>query len=292
MTAPQPFSLKIFVADGDPDGLRLIERSNWIGKAVVFPRAIYTRVRSRTEFQQTGVYLLVGPRINGDGDMIYIGEGDPVGPRLEGHYAKKDFWTHAVFFVAGPDQLNKAHVQYIEAQLVARALRSKRTPLDNLNKPAEPTLSEADRADMDVFLKNILGILPILNIHAFEQNPVADVQQLNNHLTCKGNGVVATGYDTPQGFIVHKGSFAVKDVVLSLSRYDGGVLSLRTELMMSGVLIQDVLGLQFTQDYLFNSPSQAAGVVLGRSSNGRIEWKDKTGKTLKQIQEAEALNHS
>lgn len=36
-----PFSLRIFVADGDPDGLRLVERSNWIGKAVVFPRALF-----------------------------------------------------------------------------------------------------------------------------------------------------------------------------------------------------------------------------------------------------------
>lgn len=34
-----PFTLRIFVADGDPDGLRLVERSNWIGKAVMFPRA-------------------------------------------------------------------------------------------------------------------------------------------------------------------------------------------------------------------------------------------------------------
>src|SRR6266446_8769581 len=34
-----PFELRIFVADGDPDGLRLVTRSNWIGKAVVFPRA-------------------------------------------------------------------------------------------------------------------------------------------------------------------------------------------------------------------------------------------------------------
>jgi hypothetical protein len=30
-----PFTLHIFVADGDPDGLRVIERSNWIGKALI-----------------------------------------------------------------------------------------------------------------------------------------------------------------------------------------------------------------------------------------------------------------
>ncbi len=74
MSNQAPFSLRIFVADGDPDGLRLVERSNWIGKAVIFPRALYTEVRNRPEFQQTGVYLLLGPRSNGDGDMIDLGE--------------------------------------------------------------------------------------------------------------------------------------------------------------------------------------------------------------------------
>src|SRR5204863_4420341 len=109
---------------------------------------------------QTGVYLLLGPRPNSDGEMLYIGEGDPVRPRLEDHYAKKDFWTRAVFFVAGPGQLNKAHVQYLESQLVSRAKAAKRVPLDNGNNPDDPTLSEADRAFVDVFLDNILGMLP------------------------------------------------------------------------------------------------------------------------------------
>jgi hypothetical protein len=70
MLAPQPFSLRIFVADGDPDGLRLIERSNWIGRAVIFPRALYTKVRHRDEFDQTGIYLLLGPRPNADGEIV------------------------------------------------------------------------------------------------------------------------------------------------------------------------------------------------------------------------------
>lgn len=60
MTSTQPFSLRIFVADGDPVGLRLVERSNWIGKALMFPRALYTKVRTREEFKQTGVYGVEG----------------------------------------------------------------------------------------------------------------------------------------------------------------------------------------------------------------------------------------
>jgi hypothetical protein len=52
-----PFSLRIFVADGDPDGLRIVDKSNWIGKALVFPRALLPQVKARPELAQTGVYL-------------------------------------------------------------------------------------------------------------------------------------------------------------------------------------------------------------------------------------------
>jgi hypothetical protein len=50
-----PFSLRIFVADGDPDGLRIVDKSNWIGKALVFPRALLPQVKARPELVQTDV---------------------------------------------------------------------------------------------------------------------------------------------------------------------------------------------------------------------------------------------
>jgi hypothetical protein len=290
MSSETPFTLHIFVADGDPDGLRLVERSNWIGKAIMFPRALYPHVRSRSEFQQIGVYLLLGPRENGDGDKVYIGEGDPVRPRLEDHYAKKDFWTRAVFFVAGPGQLNKADVQYLEAQLVSRASAAKRMPLDNGNKPTEPTISERDRAAMDVFLDNILGMLPVLGIQAFEQSPLKSARGQTPALTCQGRGVVASGHDTPQGFVVRAGSFSAKDEVQSLKDHFPGVIELRADLLKSGVLASEGDRHRFTQDYTFSSPSLASAVVLGRSSNGRTDWKDASGKTLKELQEAQAAS--
>ena len=50
-----PFSLRIFVADGDPDGLRVVERSNWIGKALIFPRALLPKVKQRDEIGRAHV---------------------------------------------------------------------------------------------------------------------------------------------------------------------------------------------------------------------------------------------
>ncbi len=282
-----PFSLRIFVADGDPDGLRLIERSNWIGKAVVFPRAIYPKIRTRDQFKQTGVYLLMGPRADGDGEMRYVGEGDPVGPRLESHYANKDFWTQALFFIAGNGLLNKAHVQYLESRLVARGFAAKRVKMDNAVKPTEPTLSEADRADMDVFLSHILGMLPVLGIHAFEKSGTAAVAIDDALLTCQGRGALARGRDTTQGFVVMAGSQIAVDEVPSLQKYFPNISQLRTELRESGVIGQDGAVFKFTEDYTFNSPSMASSFVLGSSSNGRTDWKDSEGRTLKEIQSAQ-----
>jgi len=282
-----PFSLRIFVADGDPDGLRIVDKSNWIGKALVFPRALLPQVKARPELAQTGVYLLLGPRPDGEGDMLYVGEGDPIRPRLEGHYAEKDFWTRAIgFTTTTAGQLNKAHVQFLESRLMALARAAKRMPLDNANQPAEPSLSEADRADMKVFLGHMLGMLPVLGVHAFEQAPKAPAAKAGPVLTCKGKGVQATGYEASQGFVVRAGSQAVADTVPSMALHVRGMFDLRQELIGNGVLgLQGGL-YQFTQDYSFSSPSTAA--VLGRSANGRIEWKAADGRTLKELQEAEA----
>lgn len=219
--------------------------------------------------------------------MLYVGEGDPIRPRLESHYAQKDFWTRAVCFVATPGQLNKAHVQFLEANLIRLARAAKRLPLDNANQPAEPSLSEADRADMQVFLENMLGMLPVLGVHAFEQAATRQVPSAPV-LTCKGKGVSATGYEASQGFVVKVGSQAVAESVPSMEQHVRGMYDLRQELIVNGVLGQDGTGYRFTQDYPFSSPSTAAAVILGRSANGRIEWKDAKGRTLKELQEVEA----
>lgn len=283
-----PFSLRIFVADGDPDGLRIVDKSNWIGKALVFPRALLPQVKARPELAQTGVYLLLGPRPDGEGDMLYVGEGDPIRPRLESHYAQKDFWTRAIgFTTTTAGQLNKAHVQFLESRLIALARAAKRLPLDNANQPAEPSLSEADRADMEVFLGHMLGMLPVLGVHAFEQAPKAPAAKAGPVLTCKGKGVQATGYEASQGFVVRAGSQAVVAVTNAFIKMTGAS-ELRADLLKNGVLVEEGGVLLFTQDYVFSAPSAASDIVLGGSTNGRTSWKDAKGRTLKEIQTAEA----
>lgn len=295
-----PFSLRIFVADGDPDGLRVVERSNWCGKALVFPRAVWPTVRRRPECELPGVYMLIGPATEGEGESLYIGEGDPVRPRLENHAANKDFWTRAVFFTA-KDFLNKTCIQYLESRLVSLAREAKRVKLENGNAPAEPSIGEADRADMETFLAHMLAMLPVLGVHAFARpEPVAaapadttvapdtTVAALRTLLTCSGKGVTATGYDGTEGFVVLAGSTMVAAVAPSLVVNHPWVVQERQALLSRGVVVPAGGVLRFEQAYAFNSPSGAAAAILGRPSNGRTEWKDSLGRTLKDLQSAQS----
>ena len=280
----QPYSIKIFLPDGDPDGLRLIEKSNWTGLGVVFSRSGYKDALKREEFQRTGVYILVGTSDESSLPTIYIGEGDPVRPRLDSHYAKKDFWNWGMFFVTSNLSLNKAHVKYLESRLIQLAKDVKQCNLDNANDSSQPNLSEADVADMESFIQDMLKVFPLLGLSVFEKPD--QVQGERHLLYIKTKGIKAKGYETSKGFVVLEGSECVLEEVPSIHQY---LTSLRNDLVKKGVLQAQEGHYVFAEDYFFSSPSTAAGVIQGRSSNGRTCWKDAKGKTLKSIQMVSTL---
>ncbi len=79
-------------------------------------------------------------------------------------------------------------------------------------------------------------------------------------------------------------SEAATDTVPS---FPNGFNTLRNDLLEAKVIVGKGDTVIFAEDYLFSSPSAAAAVVLGRSANGLVEWKDSSGKDLKSIEAAE-----
>jgi len=276
---PEPYSIKMFLPDGDPDGLRLIEKSNWTGIGIVFSRSGYKEALKREEFQRTGVYVLVGSSDGSSLPTVYIGEGDPVRPRLDSHYAKKDFWNWGVFFVTSNQSLNKAHVKYLESRLIQLAKDVKQCNLDNSNDSSQPNLSEADVADMESYVRDMLKVFPLVGLSVFEKPE--QVSKERELLYIKAKGIVATGYESSRGFVVKKGSSCVASEVPSIPE---NVSSLRKDLLGKEIIVLQGKHFVFAENYLFSSPSSAAAVVQGRSANGRMDWKDSKGKTLKAIQ--------
>ncbi|MGB3633162.1 MAG: GIY-YIG nuclease family protein [Rubrobacteraceae bacterium] len=279
----RPTSIRIFLADGTPEGIRIVEKSNWTGRAVVAGRAQLTEALRRDEMTRPGVYVLVGSGESGN-LRIYVGEADVLSDRLKQHAIQKDFWVRFVAFTSTDQNLNKAHVRYLESRLVALAKSANQWEIENRNIPAEPSLSEADRADADWFLDEMLVIYPILGIDAFEsaaaENPPAEGEQ---ELTLSQRGAEGKGRETKDGFVVLSGSRARATETKSIHNY---MRELRQQLLDREVLALDGKHLVFLQDFRFASPSTAAGVLVGGAANGRMAWKATDGRTLKSIQDA------
>jgi hypothetical protein len=66
-------TVKIFLAEGDPDSIRTAEISNWSGKAVAGPRSQLELILGREEAGKPGVYFLAG---------VHPETGRPTRPRL------------------------------------------------------------------------------------------------------------------------------------------------------------------------------------------------------------------
>ncbi len=165
----EPFTIRIYVPDGDPEGVRLIDRMGWTGLGLVFPRSKWADVLPRTELTRPGIYILVG-YAEGEDDLptIYIGQTDGVKNRIEAHLQGMDFWDRAIIFVSQTGWLNRAHVTWLEHSLIKSATEASRSHRINRNAPQEPSLAEAEKADIRGFLKEILQILPFVGLRCFE----------------------------------------------------------------------------------------------------------------------------
>jgi hypothetical protein len=164
-----------------------------------------------------------------------------------------------VVFTSKDQNLNKAHVQFLEARVVELARDARRCDLDNGNIPQRPQLSEAEIADAESFLEDLMRCLPVLGLSILEKVTVKGNRRAQ--LILKAKGIEAHGYETTQGFVVAAGSSAVGTEVPSIHPY---LSDLRRSMIEQKLLAAESDGYVLAQDYAFASPSTAAGVLLAR----------------------------
>ena len=155
-------TIKIFLAHADPKRLRTAELSNWTGKAIAGPRSEFESVLAREESTNSGVYFLTGVDPDSGKPAVYIGEAESIKDRLKIHLGS-DFWNQVVFFVSKDENLTKAHIRYLEGQLILMANAAGRAKLMN-SQSSGSKLPESDREDMEVFLEKMQQLLPALGV--------------------------------------------------------------------------------------------------------------------------------
>lgn len=284
--------LTVYMIDGTAYGPRLSEIGNWVGKAIYSPRASVNKIMNRPEFDNPGIYCLKGaPTDQAFAEKIYIGEAENIKSRLKQHLSdpNKDF-TELIFFVSKDELLTKTQIRYLESRLIQIALEAKTAQIDNGNSPSLPTLHEADISDMEYFLDQIKLILPVMGFNFLISSTVkSDDSKLEENKTAihetyfiKTKTFQASMTETDQGYIVTKGSEAKRDLSNSCTET---YRNMRRKLIETKILVEAGEKLVFAEDAVFNSPSAASNMILGRNSNGFAEWVNKAGLTFKEVQE-------
>lgn len=284
--------LTVYMIDGTEYGPRFSEIGNWVGKAIYSPRSTVNKIMSRQEFNNPGIYCLKGdPNDKAFDEKIYIGEAENIRKRLKTHLSdsSKDF-KELIFFISKDELLTKTHIKYLESRLIQLAIEAKTAEIENGNSPNLPTLHEADISDMEYFLDQIKLILPIMGFKFLISSTVK--QSVINEETVqsdiyetffiKTRTFNASMTETDQGYIVLKGSEA--KMILSDSCTET-YKNLRRKLIETKILIANKDKLVFIEDTIFNSPSAASNMILGRNSNGHTNWMNRKGQTFKQVQD-------
>lgn len=187
----------------------------------------------------------------------------------------------AVLGISRTQNFTQAHIRYLEWYCVKKAKEIGRYALDNDQNPSKPFVTEPMEADILDAFETLSTLLSTLGYPVFEPLVKHDTTE---QFFLKGKDAEATGELVEDGFVVRAGATARKEIVPSAMET---VSSMRRKLIESGVMVEEDGHYCFTQDYLFETPSGAAAVVLGRTSNGWVDWKNQEGRTLHDVKRAE-----
>lgn len=266
-------TIELFFVDGTSDGIVTAEILNWSGKAIKIPR---TEIKNskREDITGAGVYFLLCDESDGS-YSIYVGEAENVKERLIIHMndynseKEKYYWANALIFVG--NDLNKTLIRYLENRLNNIINKNKLTK----NTYKNTVIKESQIASMEEFIDNIKILVKAFGYDFLDE--IKKPESKEEYLCCKGSGAFATGFLSSNGFTVLKDSIISDHISDSFKLTN--LFKNRNELIEKGVIANR----KFMKDYEFSSPSRASSIILGRSSNGNLDWINENKISLKEL---------
>lgn len=286
----------MFLMDGEVTGKIKCTLSNWTGVIYKIPRIQLGDLKSRDEMKQSGIYFLFGRDEDKQKDVTYIGQattrknGEGVLLRIQEHTrdTHADYFNDVIILTTQNNSFGPTEISYLENKFTQLAKEAGRYIVKNGNDPNPGNVTEEKESELDEIVENTLMIIGTLGYRVFVPMTKKVSQDLtDNHSTYlylkrktkKSNKVIEATYErTTEGFVVLEGS----QVEIKDSPYlPASLKEMRQNLIASRIIQDGVL----KEKQLFSSPSYAAAFLLGMQTNGRTDWKNQDGRTLKELEE-------
>ena len=282
--------------DGEVTGIIKCTLSNWTGVIYKIPRIQLADLKSRDEMKQSGIYFLFGRDEEKQKDITYIGQattrknGEGVLLRVQEHTRDNhaDYFNDVIILTTQNNSFGPTEISYLENKFTQLAKDAGRFIVKNGNEPNSGNVTEEKQSELDEVVENTLMIVGTLGYRVFVPMTKKTEKDLPydqstflylKRKSKKSNKVIEARCErTSEGFVVLEGSQieVIDSNVIPIS-----LQKLRKELIDTNVIKDGIL----QEKQLFSSPSYAAAFVLGMNTNGRIDWKNKDGKTLKELEE-------
>lgn len=286
MTA-SPKTIQIFLPGGDPRGIRVAEVTTRIVQAIEVPRSLLGDFLKMPESEQVAVYFLFGESEDGAEERVYIGQTGDLRARLVKHNKEREFWQRALVLISLTNSLTQTHALFLEWHCLQMAAKASRYGVENGNAGTKPHTPAPLEADCLEIFDTGHTLLSTLGYPLFDAVAKAGGRTRGDEvLYCTASGTDGKGLYTPEGFVILAGSVGRKENVPSIQ--GTSIAARRQKLIDSGVVRVDGDKIVFVRDHLFPAPSAAGQALLGRTSNGWIEWKNAAGQTLDEIERLRA----
>lgn len=266
----------------DPDGIKLCRVDGSSLVTLVIPRELLAEAKRLPEIPSRGVYYLLADN-KGVLKRAYAGYTVQGLKRLDDHNHRKDWWNKAVMFLVPDSEFSVDVIRGLERTAIQYIQEHGSYEVDNENEPS-PYVSPYHEVlieelhDEILFRMNVLGF----DLDAIWDNAPESTDGLLFHTTRRGVKGVGT-YNAETGkFDVLPGSQIDMNMLPGTAKQPVvRLIELRESLLDAGDIEQIEAGSYVLRTTVsFDSPSAAAGFVLGASNNGWTEWVDESGRTL------------
>lgn len=267
--------LETIYHNGQPDGIRSIRRNLSTMTVYVIPRPLLSEAKNISGINRPGIYYLINESDDNKIAQIYVGQTRNGIARLDDHNRSKDFWNKAIMFLAESKTFTLDMISGLEKFAIIKAQESKRYKVENTVVP-KYEIDEYDLASVEEIYDEIQFIMGTQGYKMDDSKTSLDETAV---LHTTRNGIEAFGIYDGEKFEVLEGSQVNIDKEVKLERYN----KQRAELLENGSITKVDDKYILNAILTFNTPSGASDFILGGSTNGWTEWKNKDGKTLDEL---------
>jgi len=265
--------LETIFHNGEPDGIRTCRKYMSTITCYVIPRALINTAKSLTGINNPGIYFLINEE-EGKLVQVYIGQTRNGIARIDDHKSSKDFWNKAIMFLADIQHFSLNIIGGLETYAITQAAESKRYQVENKMTP-QYKIPEFDLPIIEDIYEEIEFVMATLGYKLYRN---VDANDEPIYRTSR-RGIIAYGKYSGEKFELMPGSQIDISKKVNLESYN---TMRKTLIDGQGINLKD--GKYYLDVILeFKTPSGASDFVLGGSTNGWLEWKDSTGKTLDEI---------